>query len=194
MEAGGSTPARGSGDSVTIRALGLTADARLPRQEFTSREFRDAVGAFASGVTVITTRGADYAHGMTASAFSSASLDPPLVLACIAHTADAIDLIEQSGVFAVNILAADQRELSNRFASKERPKGPDAFRDIGHRKLATGCPILDGAVGYVDCALHASFDAGDHRIFIGEVLALGVDREAPPLCFQGGSYASIQPA
>lgn len=163
----------------------------FPRQEFTGRDFRNTLGAFATGVTVITTRGIDASHGMTATAFSSVSLDPPLVLTCVGHTTEASDLIERNGVFAVNILRSDQEAISNYFASKDRPRGRDAFREISHRKLATGCPIIDGVVGYLDCALHSSYDAGDHRVFIGEVLALEVDGEAEPLIFHGGGYKGV---
>jgi flavin reductase len=162
--------------------------ARAEPPAFTSRDFRDAVGGFATGVNVITTRDGDHAYGMTASAFSSVSLDPPLILICIGTTATASEMIVRSGVFAVNILSAEQEPLSRYFASKDRPRGRDAFRTVPHRDLVSGAPILADVAGYLDCRLHASHEAGDHLIFIGEVLALGTDPDAQPLLFHGGAY------
>ena len=103
-------------------------DAPDRSNSFTGRDFRDTLGAFATGVNVITTRGAEHSYGMTATAFSSVSLDPPLVLVCIGVTAEGSDMIQRNGVFAVNILGADQEPLSRFFASKERPRGRDALR------------------------------------------------------------------
>jgi flavin reductase len=161
--------------------------------EFTGRDFRDAVGGFATGVNVITTRGEDHAYGMTASAFSSVSLDPPLILICIGTSATGTEVVRQNGVFAVNILSAEQEPLSRYFASKDRPRGRDAFRSVPHRGEVTGCPILEGAAGFLDCSVHAEHEAGDHLIFIGEVLALGVDPDARPLLFHGGQYRFLWP-
>lgn len=155
---------------------------------FASEAFRGALGAFATGVTIVTTRGEEHPYGMTANAFSSVSLDPPLVLVCVKAFSEGGDLIRENGVFAVNILAAEQEPLSRYFASKDRPRGRDAFRDIAHRTAASGSPVLDGAVGYLDCALNASHEAGDHVIFIGEVLALDFSHEVEPLLFHGGGY------
>lgn len=150
------------------------------------------MGAFCTGVIVITTRGVEHSYGMTASAFSSVSLDPPLVLTCIAHTAEGSEAIAAAGVFAVNVLGAHQEAVARHFASKSRPRGKDAFRDVPHRRLVTGSPILDGAAAYFDCDVHETHDVGDHRIFIGEVLALGVDDGVPPLLFHSGGYARLR--
>ena len=174
-----------------MRQNSLAADVGFPRQEFSARDFRDTLGSFASGVTVITTRGIDHAHGMTASAFSSVSLDPPLVLCCIGHAAEASEMIEANRVFAVNILSSDQEPISNYFASRDRPRGVDAFKEISHRKLVTGSPIIDGVASFLDCSVHSSYDVGDHRIFVGEVLALEVNNEAKPLLFHGGKYGQV---
>jgi flavin reductase (DIM6/NTAB) family NADH-FMN oxidoreductase RutF len=157
-------------------------------QEFTSRDFRDAVGAFATGVNVITTRGEEHAYGMTANAFSSVSLDPPLILVCVGLAAEGRHAIERNNVFAVNILGAEQEPLSRYFASKERPRGRDAFRDVPHRVEVTGSPIIEGTLGFLDCALHAGHEAGDHMVFIGEVLALGTAADVAPLLFHAGGY------
>ena len=154
---------------------------------FTASDFRSALGSFATGVTVITTSGEDHAYGMTANAFSSVSLDPPLVLVCAKSGAEGSDHIERNAIFAVNILAADQEPLSRYFASKDRPRGHDAFRDVEHRTVVTGSPVLNGVVAYLDCRLHESRTVGDHEIFIGEVVALD-STEGEPLLFYGGSY------
>jgi flavin reductase (DIM6/NTAB) family NADH-FMN oxidoreductase RutF len=158
---------------------------------FTSKEYRAAVGAFATGVTVVTTRGEEHAYGMTANAFSSVSLDPPLVLVCVITESEGSKHIQQNRCFAVNILHADQEPISRYFSSRDRPKGRDAFREVAHRIGASGSPLIDGAAGYLDCRLHADHEAGDHRIFIGEVLELGFDPEAKPLLFHGGQYRLI---
>jgi flavin reductase (DIM6/NTAB) family NADH-FMN oxidoreductase RutF len=157
-------------------------------QAFNSREFRSALGAFATGVTVVTTQGPEHSYGLTANAFSSVSLDPPLVLVCVNSGTRGSESIEQNRVFAVNILSAEQEPLSRYFASKERPRGKDAFSEITHRTEVTGSPIIDGVAAYLDCRLAASHLAGDHVIFIGEVMALGVDLNGKPLVFHQGQY------
>ena len=166
-------------------------EAATTRQEFTAKEFRGALGSFATGVTVVTTRGEEHAYGMTANAFSSVSLDPPLILVCVMTGAEGAEHIRQNRCFAVNVLAAEQEPLSRYFSSKERPKGRDAFSEVAHRTEASGSPILEGVVAYLDCSLHVTLQAGDHDIFIGEVLALGISDEAQPLVFHGGGYRFI---
>jgi flavin reductase len=161
-------------------------------QAFTGKEYRAALGVFATGVTVITTRGEEHAYGMTANSFTSVSLDPPLVLVCAQGGAEGSEHIDRNGVFAVNVLSAEQEPLSRYFASKDRPRGRDAFRDVPHRTAVTGSPILEDVVGYLDCRLHASHEAGDHKLFIGEVLALGHDPNGLPLLFHGGQYRFLR--
>jgi flavin reductase len=159
--------------------------------EFSSTDFRATVGAFATGVTVVTTRGEEHAYGMTANAFSSLSLDPPLVLVCVISGSEGALHIEQNGCFAVNILSVDQEPLSRYFASRDRPRGRDAFKEIGHRTAVSGSPILDGAIAYLDCRLHGAHEAGDHQIYLGEVLDLGHDPDGTPLLFHGGKYRLV---
>jgi flavin reductase (DIM6/NTAB) family NADH-FMN oxidoreductase RutF len=158
---------------------------------FAGQEFRQTVGSFATGVTVVTTTSGDEKFGMTANSFTSVSLDPPLVLVCAISGTEGSAVIARNGRFAVNILAADQEPISRFFSSKDRPRGADAFRDIAHRDGVTGCPIIDGCVGHLDCMLHTSHEAGDHVIFIGEVQALAVDPEVQPLVFHGGKYRLV---
>jgi flavin reductase (DIM6/NTAB) family NADH-FMN oxidoreductase RutF len=162
-------------------------------QTFSSKEFRSTVGAFATGVTVVTTRGEEHAYGMTANAFSSVSLDPPLILVCVISPSEGADHITRNGVFAVNILAQEQEPLSRYFASRDRPKGRDAFTEVPHRFGASGSPILEGAAAFMDCRLHTAHEAGDHLIFIGEVLELDVSDGSAPLVFHGGGYRLLAP-
>jgi flavin reductase len=172
----------------------VAGGSRLAQQEFSGAEFRNALGAFATGVTVITTQGVEHPFGMTANAFSSVSLDPPLVLVCVISATTGADSIERNGVFAVNILGDDHEPISRYFSSKDRPRGPDAFREIPHWFAVTGSPILEGAAGFLDCRVHATHEAGDHLIFIGEVVALGSDAEVKPLLFHGGRYCFLKDA
>jgi flavin reductase (DIM6/NTAB) family NADH-FMN oxidoreductase RutF len=165
---------------------------RNQSQIFTGRDFRDAMGAFATGINVITTRNEDGGYGLTANAFSSVSLDPPLVLVCVGTTSRGCEVITQNGVFAINVLGADQEPLSRFFASRDRPRGRDAFRGVPHSVAITGSPLLDGAVAQLDCRLHASHEAGDHMIFIGEVVALNVNADVQPLIFHGGQYRLLK--
>src|SRR5260221_7088760 len=129
---------------------------------------------------------------MTANAFASVSLEPPLVLVCVIANSEGSVQITRNGCFAVNILHADQEPVSRYFASRDRPKGRDAFRDVPHRILVSGSPILDDAVAYLDCRLHASHEAGDHQIFIGEVVELGLDPDGDPLLFHRGPYRAAR--
>jgi flavin reductase len=163
-------------------------------QTFSGKEFRSTVGAFATGVTVVTTRGEEHAYGMTANAFSSVSLDPPLILVCVISPSEGAEHISRNGVFAVNILTTEQEPLSRYFASRDRPRGRDAFKEIPHRFAASGAPILEGVAAFMDCRLHATHEAGDHLIFIGEVLELEVNPDGVPLVFHGGGYRLLAPA
>jgi flavin reductase (DIM6/NTAB) family NADH-FMN oxidoreductase RutF len=161
------------------------------QERFSATDFRSALGAFPTGVTVITTRGEDHLYGMTANAFSSLSLDPPLILVCVITGTEGQRVISGNGVFAVNILRDDQEAISRFFASRDRPRGLDAFRDVPHRVGVTGAPLIEGAAAYLDCRLHAEHEAGDHIIFVGEVMALGTEDNAEPLVFHGGRYRVV---
>lgn len=166
-------------------------DQRVKLPEFNAREFRDALGSFATGVTVITTRSDVEPYGMTANAFSSVSLDPPLVLTCVVNGTRGCESMSRNGVFAVNVLSREQEALSRFFSSRDRPGGSRAFADVAHRDGVTGCPLLDGAVAYLDCRVHAEHVAGDHTIFVGEVLDLGVRPGVEPLLFVAGRYRHL---
>jgi len=151
-----------------------------------ARRFRDVLGRFASGVTVVTSTSNDEPVGMTCQSFSSVSLDPPLVLFCPAKTSRAWPRIQRSGRFCVNLLAHDQSELSNTMASR----GTDKFAGLDWGPSpATGSPIFDGVLGYVDCTIHAVHEAGDHFIVVGRVLELDVTDVPHPLLFFRGQYS-----
>jgi flavin reductase (DIM6/NTAB) family NADH-FMN oxidoreductase RutF len=162
------------------------------RREFSGDDFRRTLGAFATGVTVITTHGEADSYGMTANAFSSVSLDPPLVLVCVISGTRGAETIEQNRAFAVNILCANQEPISRYFASRDRPSGRAGFAEIPHSTAVTGSPILEGAGGFLDCRLVDSHEAGDHVIFIGEVVALGFESEFSPLVFHSGKYRLVE--
>jgi flavin reductase (DIM6/NTAB) family NADH-FMN oxidoreductase RutF len=151
-------------------------------------EFRTALGHFASGVTVVTTAGKDGSvRGMTVSAFSSLSLDPPLVLICVENRTSIYEhLNEEGGFFAVNILAEDQELVSRRFATKDT----DRFDGIGYTTGATGSPILTGALAFVECRVVNAYPGGDHTIFVGEVEAMGAT-EGKPLAYFRGGYSKL---
>ncbi len=169
----------------------MVVEASETASGFNGTDFRSALGAFATGVTVITSQGDDESFGMTANAFSSLSLDPPLVLVCVISGTTGAAMIERSGAFAVNILGSHQEPISRYFSWKDRPRGGAAFGEIPHHTAATGCPLLKGAAAYLDCRLHETHEAGDHVIFIGEVLALGIDPTTKPLLFHGGAYRKL---
>lgn len=159
--------------------------------DFDGRRFRDVMGTFPTGVTVVTADASDVGpSGMTIGSFTSVSLDPPLVAFLPAATAAAWPAIEAAGSFCVNVLAVDQVELCNRFATK----GVDKFSGTDWIPApVTGSPILAGAMSWIDCRIDAVHPAGDHVIVVGAVQALDHARDAEPLLFHGGSYGRIDP-
>lgn len=147
--------------------------------------FKQTMSRFASGVTVVTTHYQGENHGMTASSFSSVSLEPPLILVCIAKHLRSHGFIEKSGFFAVNILSADQQEWGRRFAGMI-PGVEDRFAGITTSVATTASPILPDTLGWVDCRVRHAYPGGnDHTIFVGEVLAGAAsnDRDEPLLYY-----------
>ncbi len=155
------------------------------QRDFDPREFRGAIGAFPTGVTVITTRDGDGARvGITANSFNSVSLDPPMVLFGLARSARSLSAFNQAEHWAVHILSAGQEALSNRFAKS----GVDKFAGVEIEEGIAGLPLLAGCSARMQCRTAFRYEGGDHIIFVGEVLAL--DRsEATPLVFHAGKYA-----
>jgi len=157
----------------------------------TQDEFRKALGSFATGVTVITLDHNDEVHGMTANAFSSVSLDPLLVLVCVDHRAKTHAHLHAKKRFGVNVLAEDQRRISEYYALPTRTH-QHAEQEAGARfdRTVHGTPVLRGALAYLECRLEKAQDAGDHTIFIAEVEDVVV-REGTPLLFVRGEYRSL---
>jgi flavin reductase (DIM6/NTAB) family NADH-FMN oxidoreductase RutF len=153
---------------------------------FDPQKQRRILGHFATGVTVLTTDGVAGGHGMTANAFTSLSLDPPLVLVAVDKRAAMLDFLHKNRCFAVNILRHDQEELSRRFAMP----GPKDFSDVNATTRITGSPILSAAVAFLDCRVHSILPGGDHEIFVGEILAGDFDG-GDPLLYYAGRYRRL---
>ena len=152
-----------------------------------ARHFRDVLGLFATGVTVVTSISNGEPVGMTCQSFSSVSLSPPLVMFCPARTSRAWPLMHRAGFFCVNILAAGQDDLSNGMATK----GANKFEGVAWSPAKSGAPLIDGVAGYVDCAIHAVYEAGDHYVVIGRVQDLGAGEGPTPLLFHRGRYTGL---
>ena len=150
------------------------------------QEFRDVIGRFASGVTIITTSVDGAPFGTTASAVSSLSLEPPMVLICIEKTTVSHYAFEESGVFVVNILRDSQASASQRFADPS----VDKFEDVEFEPGIDGVPVLKDALASLECRLTFSYHGGDHSIFVAQVENVIV-REGDPLIYFRGEYGTI---
>lgn len=154
------------------------------------RELRNAMGLFATGVTVITTKDASgKPFGLTANAFSSLSLEPPMLLICVDKTVDCYACFDESGVFAVNVLSAAQEELSTRFATK----GIEKFDGIAYHAGELGVALLDGALAHFECTIAHAYAGGDHTIYVGHIQKLSTSSGLPLLFFQG-KYRALAPS
>ncbi len=153
---------------------------------FDSAEQRKIMGQFATGVTVVTTGGEAGAHGLTANAIASLSLDPPLVLVAVDKQATTLDFLRKNRCFAINILRHDQEAISRRFAKT----GPKDFSDLGTKTVKTTAPVLADCLAYVDCQVVDVLPGGDHEIFIGEIVA-GECQGGQPLLYHSGGYRRI---
>lgn len=153
------------------------------------QNFRHALGCFASGVTIVTSAGDGQGPvAVTVSAFSSLSLEPPLILVCLDNRTGSIaQFVEPSAGFAVNILASDQRSLSEAFA------GPQSYdlHGFAHSFGITGAPLFDGVAAALSCRVHDVHDGGDHRIVVGRVEDVRVDRSKEPLVYFQSSYRGL---
>jgi flavin reductase (DIM6/NTAB) family NADH-FMN oxidoreductase RutF len=157
---------------------------------FDRRSFRDALAAFPTGVTVVTTRtpGGEMV-GITANSFSSVSLDPPLVSFSLARRAFSMKAFVEAEAFAISVLAFDQGAISNRFAVSSGRK----WEGTDYIVAGNGCPIISGALASFGCAPHAQFDGGDHVIFVGRVTRFERLATGDPLVFSRGSYRTLTP-
>jgi flavin reductase (DIM6/NTAB) family NADH-FMN oxidoreductase RutF len=164
---------------MTIASSSLTYEAGGD-----TRALRDALGRFATGVTVVTTRCASgKLEGLTANSFSAVSLDPPLVLWSLRKAAASLPGFAQAPHFAVNVLAADQHEISSHFARSR----PDKFDGVDYRAGLGGCPVIADALASFECSMETQVEGGDHIIFIGRVHR-ACYRDGEPLIFAGGAY------
>lgn len=165
----------------------LLAFLDAPAAPFDAKAFRRALGAFLTGVTVVTTRTEEgEMRGFTANSFSSVSLDPPLVLVCLAKTASSFPVFSAAAHFAVSVLAAEQKDVSALFASKS----PDKFSGASWQLGPAGSPVISGAAAWFDCTRHEVVEAGDHVILIGHVRGFGT-RDVAPLGYCRGAYVDV---
>lgn len=170
------------------RPLPRPALARPP--SFSAVEFRSALGMFATGVTIVTARDAQGALiGLTASSFNSVSLAPPLVLWSLAHAARSMPAFANGSHYAINVLAADQKELAERFAAR----GVDRFAGVEHHSGVAGAPVLAGCAAVFECFNRSRYVEGDHTIFVGEVEHCSHRPGAAPLLYHGGRFYTEHP-
>jgi flavin reductase (DIM6/NTAB) family NADH-FMN oxidoreductase RutF len=168
----------------------VTASDPTPPPSFSSDEFREALGMFATGVTIVTTRAADgKLVGLTANSFNSASLNPPLVLWSLARGAASMVALSTGSHYAINILAADQVKLAERFATKD----VDRWADVAFTEGLGGAPVLAGCAASFECFNRSRYDEGDHVIFVGEVERCSHRAGASPLLFHGGRFYTEHP-
>ena len=151
--------------------------------------FKKALRGWASGVTVVTSRSGEKVHGMTVSAFSSVSADPPLVLVCANRGSTTHGIIEEGGGFAVNILAEHQQDVSNVFASSKYEDS--RLERVGWTEGATGAPIIDEALASLECRVRSAHHEGSHTIYIGQVESVHAS-DADPLLYYKGGYRSLR--
>ena len=154
---------------------------------FDSAKYRQVLGHFPTGVTVITAMRGDEPVGLAVGSFSSVSLDPPLVGFFPDRSSSSWPKIEEAGSFCVNILGEDQEDVCRRFAMK----GDDKFAGLGWQPAGSGAPILDGVIAWIDCDIAQVVDAGDHFLVLGAVRDLAVGHDGGPLVFFRGGYARV---
>jgi flavin reductase (DIM6/NTAB) family NADH-FMN oxidoreductase RutF len=156
---------------------------------FNERQFRDALAQFATGVTIVCARAGPSRYvGFTANSFNSVSLEPPLILWSLARRSASLGAFEAAERYAVNVLAADQAELARRFS---RPHA-DRFAGVGHRLGWSDAPLIEGCVAWLECRHHARHAAGDHVVFIGEVVTVERARGSG-LVFHQGAFGGVAP-
>ncbi|MEX0729327.1 MAG: flavin reductase family protein [Aquisalimonadaceae bacterium] len=167
----------------------ITGSTEVDRKPINPRDLRSALGGFATGVTIVTTQCEEWGPvGLTVNSFSSVSLDPPLVLWSLSRHSPSLKAFQANSHFAINVLAADQQELSNRFAQPI----PEKFRGVSWHGGIADLPLLEGCVATFECRTRHQVDGGDHVIFIGEVEEFA-HRTVEPLLFLAGRYHKAQP-
>lgn len=166
-------------------------DALSRKRSFSKRQLRDALGMFATGVTIITSRTREgELLGITCNSFNAVSLDPPMVLFSLSRQAHSLNKFESCDFFAVNVLSDRQKTLSNRFA---RPS-LDKWKDISYQTSGVSpCPLFADSLATFECYIRHHYDGGDHVIFVGEAFNMTMGRPAAPLLYYQGAYRSITP-
>ena len=168
----------------------MNASMRPRAPAFSPQEFRTALGAFVTGVTVITGRDVNgHLVGLTANSFNSGSLSPPLVLWSLARSAGSMPAFAAGSHYVVNILAAEQKHIADRFAAKD----VDRFAGVAFRDGAGGAPVLDGVAASFECFNRSQYEEGDHVIFVGEVERCERRQGAMPLIYHGGRFFTELP-
>ena len=168
----------------------MPAPTRAAAPAFGPDDFRAALAMFATGVTIVTALDASGEPiGLTANSFNSVSIEPPLVLWSLSRQAGSMPAFERGSHYAINILAAGQHALAERFASR----GLDRFDGVAFRSGASGAPLLDGAAAVFECFNRSRYEEGDHVIFVGEVERCARHEGAQPLIFHGGRYFTELP-
>lgn len=154
---------------------------------------RDVMSQFATGITVITA-GGENGHGMTANAFTSVSLEPPLVLCCVARNARIHEGILLARSFGVSVLGADQEGVARYFADRRRPAGQAQFDAVEHELGSrTGAPLMSGSLAWLECELVRVYHGGDHSIFLGKVLSASRGSGQQALLYFSGGFHQVQP-
>jgi 3-hydroxy-9,10-secoandrosta-1,3,5(10)-triene-9,17-dione monooxygenase reductase component len=156
---------------------------------FDEARYRQVLGHFATGVTVVTALADGEPLGLSVNSCTSVSLEPPLVAVCIATLSSTWPRVRHAGAFCVNILSEDQEAVCRVFAAR----GPMRFSGIGYDPAPSGAPILAGVLAWIDCTIEAEYPGGDHAIVLGRVRDLGVAREHRPLVFYRGGYGRFEP-
>ena len=183
--------AQAGGNSVERRPFKRLPKSPARRDLSPQPALRQVMSRFATGVTVLTV-GGEGAHAMTANAFTSVSLEPPMVLCCVSKAARMHASIVAAGSFAVNILASDQQGLSKYFADWRRPHGMAQFDTVDCTIGAqTGAPLLTGALAWLECEVAQVVQGGDHSIFLGRVVAANSGTGEQALVFYGGGYHDV---
>ncbi|MGH7856374.1 MAG: flavin reductase family protein [Candidatus Binatia bacterium] len=152
--------------------------------------FRMHMRRYPTGVTVITSHAGDVHHGMTANSVTTLSLEPPSYLICVKKDARLHPVIEASQHFCVNLLAADQADISATFANVDL-SDDERWETVSHRDSSIGARLIEGCTGYAECKVTASYDGGTHTIYIGEVMRLEGGEDKAPLVFYGGKYREL---
>lgn len=164
----------------------------IEMNKFDTRDFRNALGSFATGVTVVTARDANGGlAGLTVNSFASVSLDPPLVLWSLSLHSPALAVFKRCSHYAINILAADQVDLSVRFARPSDEQPEDRFAGLKFDSGSGGAALLQGCCAWFECGNLAQHDGGDHLIFVGRIENYRY-QDRPPLLFQGGQYRLLE--